>query len=187
MQHIQYFCYNINGGYMITISIDGYLTEDKLRKSLQKIIGIENWIGNEVRVLKTLKRWDMMFKYNNQIYIVEFDGDQHFRDSLVIKSDDFKDQIAKDLNYIVIHIPYFIQLTNESFKYYFNFIKEEINIIQNYKHGFIDKKAKFPASFCELGKEKYNQIFTLCPHNIKQEILFSLQEKAKEFEHKYVY
>ena len=172
---------------MLEINIEGYLTEDKLRKSLQKIIGIDKWIGNEVRVLQTLKRWDMVFKYLNNIYVVEFDGDQHFRDSLVIKSDDYKDSIAKDLKYTVIHIPYFMQLTNESFKHYFNFIKEEVNIIQNYKHGFIDKKAKLPASFCELGKEKYNEIITFCPVNIRREILLSLQQKASELGNKYVY
>lgn len=172
---------------MITINIEGYLTEDKLRKTLQKIIRLENWIGNEINVPDTRKRWDMGFNYNNNIYIVEFDGDQHFRDSLIIKSDDIKDEIAKSLNYITIRIPYFIQLTNETFKYYFNFIQKDINITQNYKHGFIDKKAKLPASFCELGKEKYNKIFESCPRNIQKEILSSLQLKAKEFGNKYVY
>lgn len=171
----------------MNIIIEGYLTEGKLRKALQEIIGIENWIGNEVKVADTRKRWDMLFKFNNKTYVVEFDGDQHFRDSLVIKSDDIKNSIAENLGYKVIHIPYFIQLTNETFKYFFKDICIPINIIQNYKHGFIDKKAKFPASFCELGKEKYNQIYESIPRNVSKEISFSLQEKAKEFGFKYVY
>ena len=172
---------------MENIIIKDYLTEDKLRKTLQKIIGIENWIGNEIRVPGTMKRWDMGFKYNSINYIIEFDGDKHYMDSLLIKSDNIKDEIARKLKYITIRIPYFIQLTNETFRYYFPFIVNRYNIFQNYPHGFIDKKATFPASYCKLGIIKFNEQIDNLPKTVSDEIFESLKIKAKEYGDIYVY
>ena len=170
----------------MSVKIDGYLTQDKLSNTLQTIIGKNNWIGEEIRVPDTMKRWDMMFNYNNKIYIVEFDGDQHFRDSLIIKSDNEKDKIALKLNYITIRIPYFIQLTDETFKIFFNF-ENNIKINSNFPHGFHDKKAKLPASFCPLGILRYKSILEKMSHTIILEIEQSLIVKAKELDNKYVY
>jgi hypothetical protein len=157
------------------IFIKEYLTETKLREVLHKIIKKEDWLytdrkDGEIQIPNSRRRWDIGFTYDQQTYIVEFDGAQHYYDSLVIKSDNIKDEIAKKLNYKTIRIPYFVQLTNETFKYYFPFIKEQINIIQNYSHGFIDKKAMLPASFSKLGLSKYFKETESLPYSVLKEI-----------------
>lgn len=171
----------------ITITIDGYLTEGKLREALLSIVGSENWIGNEIKVLDSLKRWDMGFKYNGSTYIIEFDGDRHYADALVISSDNYKNKAAESLGYKIIRIPYFVQLTNQTLKYYFSFFDtSSINIVQSYKHGFIDKKAKCPASYCKLGTDLYKSIVKSLPDNIREDIQNSLIEKSKIYGKEYI-
>ena len=82
---------------MQTVTIDGYLTQKKLEKALKEIIGPEAWLGREPLVAEGSKfRWDMTYwELNQNKVIVEFDGDGHYRDSLQIKRDHLKNEIAK--------------------------------------------------------------------------------------------
>ena len=82
---------------MQTVTIDGYLTQKKLEKALKEIIGPEAWLGREPLVAEGSKfRWDMAYwGLNQNKVIVEFDGDGHYRDSLQIKRDHLKNEIAK--------------------------------------------------------------------------------------------
>ena len=74
-----------------------YLTQPKLEKLLKEIQDFE-WLGSEIKVPGYPKRkWDMKFKYNSNIFIVEYDGDEHYRNSLKIKVDHEKDKTARDL------------------------------------------------------------------------------------------
>jgi hypothetical protein len=75
-----------------------------------------------------------------------FDGDEHYRNTLKIKNDREKDEMARCGGYRVVRIPYWVQLTSETLKHYFHL---EAEIIQDFPHGFISTKV-FPASFCEL-------------------------------------
>jgi very-short-patch-repair endonuclease len=48
---------------------------------------------------------------DNQIVVVKYDGDHHYRNSLQIKRDFEKDELVKGLGFKVIRIPYWVQLT----------------------------------------------------------------------------
>ena len=165
----------------MAIKIDGYLVQAKLEQALKSIVGIK-WIGREIKVPGTRKRWDMEFVRNGQTSVVEFDGDRHYRDSLTINADRKKDAIAKKLGYKTIRIPYWVQLTNETFLYYFGF---QENIIQDFPHGFIKSKI-FPASYCEMGIERFNNELNKLPINTKIDVISSLKDRANEFDIEYV-
>ncbi len=160
------------------IKIEGYLTQTKLAEALKQIIGTACWIGEEFPVPGTRRRWDMAYKsINNDTVVVEFDGDSHYRDSLVIRADKEKDEIAKKLGYITIRIPYWVQLTKITAHYYFNV---DVDIDQNFPHGFIKTKI-FPASFCKMGLERFGIEFRLLPAQVQREVIKSLHDRSEEY------
>lgn len=158
-------------------TIIDYLTENKLKELLTSVyINIQS----NVNVPNTKMRWDFLINNNT---IVEFDGDSHYCNIDVIRRDTLKDNIAKSLNYNTIRIPYFIQLNNQSFFYYF---KKSIDIIQNYPHGFINPKATLPASYCEMGIQRFINEIKLLPKNIILDISNSLYNKLNKYEICYI-
>ena len=159
----------------MTIEIQGYLTQQKLEEALKKLVGIDNWIGSEFMVPNKKMRWDMAFKQGEKIAVVEFDGDSHYRDPTVIKRDRLKDEFAWGLGYNVIRIPYWVQLTSETAKFYFNF---DCEIKQDSHHGFIVSKW-LPASFCDLGISRFHSELELLPPAVKKSVILSLEEKIK--------
>ena len=44
--------------------------------------------------------------------LVEYDGDEHYRDSLKIKADIEKDQFAQKNDMRLVRMPYWVQLDN---------------------------------------------------------------------------
>ena len=89
---------------ILSIRIEGYLTEEKLINTLKSIIPQSDWIGTEVRVGDTLKRWDISFKIEDQIYAVEFDGYTHYKNSEQFKIDRLKGHYFIILDYIMKYI-----------------------------------------------------------------------------------
>jgi len=155
--------------------VSGYLTQRKLEQLLKEISG-EAWLGKELRLPNSRRRWDMAFKRGSTIFVVEYDGDEHCRNSLKIKTDIEKDETAKKLGYKVVRVPYWIQIDSEMLEHYFG-IKNEIE--QDFPHGFISTKV-FPASFCEKGIERFQTELVSLPSTVKNNVLQSLREKAKE-------
>jgi hypothetical protein len=71
----------------MAIKIDGYLTQEKLEAALREIVG-DGWVGRELRVdATTRRRWDMSFRDGPRRVVVEYDGDEHYRNTLKIKAD----------------------------------------------------------------------------------------------------
>jgi hypothetical protein len=159
-----------------TIKIDGYLLQNKLESALKQIV-LSSWRGREVTCSKSKKRWDMVYQQGQNLIAVEYDGDSHYKDSLVIKRDREKDLMAKELNMHVIRFPYWIQLTNTTLKHFFNL---EANIEQTFPHGFITTKI-FPASFCELGTQRFKNEIEALPLVVKKCVIDSLKEKISCF------
>lgn len=149
------------------ITINGYLTEAKLESVLKQIY--QNVI-HSFKIPETRYRCDYLI--DNKI-VVEFDGDQHYRDVEVIYRDQIKDNLIKQLNLKIIRIPYFIQLNSQTFKFYFD---KDVQIEQNYQHGFIDSKI-YPSYYCEQGIKRFKEEWELLPINIKQQIKESLLMK----------
>lgn len=167
-----------------TVQIESYLVQNKLSTALKSIVGDAAWVGTEVRVPGSLRRWDMVYQSGKQQVIVEFDGEAHYRNSLTIKADVEKDEVAKSLGHRVVRIPFWVQLTTKTLKYYFG-LKAEI--IQDFPHGFISKKNRMlPASFCELGVARFMRELEDLPKPISKDVISSLRERAKEYPHEYV-
>jgi len=162
----------------VKIQIPDYLTQEKLTVALKQIIPAEDWIGEELKVPGTRCRWDMGYIYRGKTYIVEFDGDQHYRDSIVIRNDKIKDLTALRCNFKVIRIPYWLQLTPQTLELLFN-INAEIE--QNFSHGFVASKI-FPASYCEYGTYRFEREFNSLPRNIKQEITETLRTQILKYD-----
>lgn len=135
------------------VKYEGYLTQQKLEHLLKEVLPKDDWVGREVFLKYKKYRWDMCYVHNNQKYLVEFDGDSHYRDAVRILADQDKDKYASSVGYKTIRVPYFIQLTTETFKMFFDI--DDIKIEQNYRHGWIDKKAILPASYCCMGTDKF--------------------------------
>jgi len=155
------------------IEIEGYLIQSKLETALQQIVGSKNWKGREIRVPGTRRRWDMAFELNNKTTVVEFDGDTHYWNSLRIKVDQEKDQAAYDLGYLVVRFPYWVQLTTGTLAHYFG-LHESIE--QDFPHGFISTKI-FPASYSELGIQRFERELSELPPSVKNDVLLSLQNQ----------
>ncbi|HRI18477.1 MAG TPA: hypothetical protein PL196_08155, partial [Burkholderiaceae bacterium] len=107
---------------------------------------------------------------------VEFDGDEHYRHSLKIKVDREKDGYARDDGYRVVRMPYWVQLTTETLKYYFDL---DANIVQNFPHGFITTKV-FPASYCEMGIDRFRRELDALPVATRSAVVSSLRDRAEE-------
>jgi len=162
--------------------VKGYLTQKKLEQLLKNISGIK-WLGNELPVPNSKRRrWDMAFKLGSKTFIVEYDGDEHYRNSLKIKTDNEKDEAARKLDYKVIRVPYWIQIDSKMLYHYFG-IKEKIQ--QDFPHGFISTKI-FPASFCEKGVERFRKELEKLPINVKNKVIQSLKARVKEYGVDYV-
>jgi len=50
----------------------------------------------------------MAFNQNGALVLVEYDGDDHYRDSLKIKADREKDRIAQEKGMRVVRVPYWV-------------------------------------------------------------------------------
>ncbi len=140
-----------------------YLTESKLDSILKIIYPNSNIIHN-----KAFPNYKFRpdYRIENEKIIIEFDGYLHYTQSKVIINDYYKNQILFQNNYKIIRIPYFIQLSQEIILKLF---QKNINFIQEYPHGFIDKKACLPSDFCYLGIKRFEEdlnYFNICYNDI---------------------
>lgn len=165
----------------MSIHIEGYLVQEKLEAAIKAITG-SNWLGREYKLPGTRYRFDIAVTVNDQIVAIEFDGHQHYQDSLLIKRDKEKDMLANQQNTKVVRIPYWVQLTDETLKYYLGL---EADITQNFPHGFIITKH-FPATFCELGVARFQKELEGLPGTVKKDVINSLKDRATEHGIEYV-
>lgn len=166
-----------------TITFTDHLIQATLASALKEIVGEENWLGEEVRVPGTRYRWDMMLRIRGNVFVVEFDGDLHYRDSLVIRKDREKDEIAEGMGYTVVRIPYFVQLTTETLHHWFGL---DADIVQEFPHGFIKSKV-YPASFCAMGVERFECEMYRLPDPVFTAIVNSLCARTIELECNFMY
>lgn len=161
---------------MKRIAIEGYLTQLKLSNALRKIVG-DAWRGAEFPVPGSRRRWDMAFSRNGSTTVVEYDGDEHYCNTLKIKVDIEKDQKAAEMGYQVVRIPYWIQLTNETLRHYFGL---EAEVVQDFLHGFITTKI-LPASFCALGLQRFMREMDALPSGVRDSVVASIRQRAQEY------
>lgn len=162
--------------------INGHLTQKTLQSALIHFLGEKSFLGSEMRLGDTRKRLDMVFEINGEKLVVEFDGDLHYKESLVLKRDMEKDSVAKELGYKLVRFPYWIQLTTQTLETFFGIRGE---VCQDFPHGFISTKS-FPASFCNLGLERFFKELESLPENVREDVLFSLRERSAEHGERFV-
>ena len=167
---------------MKTITVTGYLVQSKLESAIREIVGESSWMGREVKLPDSRRRWDMAYESHGRTVVVEFDGDEHYRNTLKFKIDEEKDADAKKHGVRVVRIPYWIQLTTETLAHYFQLSAE---VVQNFPHGFIETKI-FPASYCEMGVRRFQREYAALPSGVQVAVLESLCARATEHGTKYV-
>lgn len=152
----------------LKISYDGYLTEDKMVDALTRS-GLD--VKREFMIPGYRYRYDAVFDYNGTRYFVEFHGNDHYTKADVQFQDRHKEDLANAIGKYVA-IPYFIQLTNETWSHFFGFAAD---VVSDYAHGFIDKKATLPGSFNSSGMIAFSD-FLLFPkmQNVADDIIKSL-------------
>jgi hypothetical protein len=165
----------------LVIAIQGYLTEEKLSQALQQLL-LADWLGSQVSVPGTRKRWDMACRLGGVTTVVEYDGDEHYRHSVKIKGDRIKDELARAAGFRVIRFPYWVQLDSLALQHFFGITAK---IEQSFPHGFITTKL-FPASFCELGIARFQaELFSL-PSTVKESVVESLRQRVADHGLEYV-
>ncbi len=156
--------------------MEKYLTEDRLGDFLRRYFKEGEWIHDKCFLGRN--RPD----YRNGFYktIVEFDGYAHYTSSKRIVSDRLKDKLYQENGYNVVHIPYFVQLSEKTISKLFSLNME---YEQEYPHGFIDSKCVLPADFCYLGIRRFLEDLETFSE-IKREILISLVKKIEILKNK---
>jgi len=129
-----------------------YLTEEKLKYHLETIFNLEFIHNKQVPNSNIKNRPD--YRNDSIMLIVEFDGYLHYTQPKTIIADFKKDEVYSKMGYKIVRIPYFVQLSKQVINFLFN---KDLNFIQEYQHGFIDKKCVLPAEFCSLGIIRYKQ------------------------------
>jgi hypothetical protein len=157
------------------VVIEGYVTQRKLSAALQQIVG-DAWAGDEITIPGSKRRWDMAYRAGNATVVVEYDGDEHYRNSMRIKVDGEKDEAAAAAGYRIVRFPYWVQLDETTLRHYFGL---SAAIEQDFPHGFITTKL-FPASFCELGIERFRGELDQLPAKVRDDVIHSLRDRAEE-------
>lgn len=163
------------------IVVESYLTERKLKAVLQKIYG-NQWIGGQISLPGSRRKFDMAFRVRGIVILVEYDGDEHYRNSIKIKADKEKDVLAEENGMHLVRIPYWIQLDSVMVRHWFGI---EVDIDQSFPHGFITTKL-FPASFCELGIARFRQELASLPAEVRNAVIDSLREQVEAHGVEYV-
>ncbi|MHB1268078.1 MAG: hypothetical protein ACYCY2_10825 [Acidithiobacillus ferriphilus] len=165
---------------MKTVKYEGYLTQQKLASLLKEALKDKytSFIEEQKVAGKPRCRWDMYMTFSDGREIaVEFDGDQHYRDTLVMKLDLEKEDFADESGIEVIRIPYWVQLTDETAKHYLGDLFDGIHIEQDYPHGFIKSKI-FPASYCAIGVKRFMAELYDLPESTFVDIVTNLIDRA---------
>jgi hypothetical protein len=179
------------------IVIEGYLTETKLIATLKRICEINNYefIGEQVR-LDSNRRMpydcgfivpDGVYCENGECldvkYLVEFDGYFHYTSSKQQYNDSVKNHNAELEEYELVRIPYFIQLNNDTFPYYFPAVdNSKFDIVNDFPHGFIDHSCRVPADFNIIGIQRYQgelNSFYYRYQNVYDDVVKSVDEWVK--------
>lgn len=152
-----------------------YLTEKKLFDYLKIIYPkVDDWIHNKT-VVNSGSKFRPDYLSDSLKIIVEFNGYSHYTNSKRIMMDEQKKQLFTELGYKYIEIPYFVQMSKDMIKHYFN---KSIKIKQIYPHGFIDLKVITPSDFCSLGALRFHKECFKLNEKISKEILNSLRMKS---------
>lgn len=93
--------------------------------------------------------------------IIEFDGYRHYTETNQILKDYEFNEYCYNNNLNLIRIPYFIQFNDSNIiNHIFDGNDINMDVFNNYKSGFIDKKATLPNDFCIEGIYRFVEYIT---------------------------
>lgn len=129
---------------------------------------VNDWIHDKTipnlpEGIKCRRRPDYRSKSLNMI--IEFDGIPHFQSPKQLRKDEESTNFYKGLGYIVVRIPYFIQLTNEAVRTLFNVDVPEK--LFNDKIPSLGLDTGSPAYLCPAGIKRMAEIFKQFPEQYK--------------------
>jgi hypothetical protein len=163
-----------------SFTVSGYLTETKLVAIICELAPAG--FVSQFKLDGFNYRWDFKYETASERILVEYDGDEHYRNTTVIRVDRAKAKLASEHGFRTIAFPYWLQLDTFALKHFFGF---DADIVQDFPHGFITTKL-FPASFCELGVTRFQEEFSRLPLQLQRPVLESLRERAREYGLDYV-
>lgn len=166
---------------MLRIAITGALSEESLASALQQLTGDE-WLTRTLRVPGTRKSCDMAFRASSGTIAVEFDGPDHYCNSLKVKKDREKDQLLSQHGIRCVRFPFWVQLDTETAFHYFGL---EAQVVTDFPHGFITTTC-FPASFCELGIMRFERELANLPSSVAEAVVRSLRDRSDQHGLEYV-
>jgi hypothetical protein len=118
---------------------------------------------------------------NNRRTFVDFLDASHFTTTQAAMQDEIKivtmQQSVKDD--ILVTIPYFVDLNNDTFKHYFGI--DPFDFQNTLGSGFVNKDV-LPCDFNSYGEDKFMDIFNLLPSGVQTQILDSLSRIQKHTE-----
>lgn len=124
----------------------------------------------------------------NQKIIVEVDGQSqnvgHYTKTKICIDDMEKDEVYEKLGWNVIRIPAYVQLDEETVKFYFGMDYREELYPACHLHGFLHDKIALPTDFCDLGLERFYKEMESLPVGVKSKILDTLRERVIRFQEK---
>lgn len=142
---------------------------------------IDDWVhdkalGLTVNNIVCRKRPD--YRSEKLKMIVEFDGIQHYTMPDRIKNDVLSTKFYESLGYKVVRIPYFIQLTNKTVKYFFNVDVKEPLFNENI-HSMDKNDRNTPAFLCGAGVLRMIEEFKYHPeqYRVNKEFLISQNDQ----------
>lgn len=103
--------------------------------------------------------------------IIEFDGLQHYTKPDIIEKDFRLTEVYKSLGYIVVRIPYFIQLTNKAVKTLFG-VEVSEKLFDEKISSLGIKGLNTPAYLCPAGVKRMAEEFKIFPEQYKTNIEF---------------
>jgi len=110
--------------------------------------------------------------------VVEFDGVNHYMDTKVVLNDLERDKWFQSLGYIVVRIPYWIQLSSDVIHDLFHVEVHDKFCELNYSFYFPETKSVdpniLPGNMCELGRERFIREFNKFSTKIQVQILEDL-------------
>jgi hypothetical protein len=114
----------------------------------------------------------MWFRDGKRTVVVEYEGDEHYRNTLKIKADNEKDAVAREQGFRIVLVPYWVQLDPVMLKTWFGIDAE---VEQDFPHGFISTKI-FPASFCAMGIARFERELSSLPEAVRAAVIKSLRD-----------
>lgn len=153
-----------------------WLTEQKLGEVLRNEIFVNNEIISQYKIFSY--KVDYVIKEYN--LIVEFQGFQHFTNTKNVYNDIQRIKRLKNNGYIILQIPYFIQLTSNVLNFLFSsYTNRKDDLSNQFPHGFIHPKVTLPCDFCKLGKKRYNYFLSIFPNEVKDQCERSIRKRGE--------